>query len=310
MAVNLDIEELTEEQLRELEYLAGQVADALEGLQEPIVTLKEQLDELPDAEDVAGWASEIHSALDEGQNLFEGAAAQINVGFNRLQNAWQEEFAEHEARVAEELVRAKNNVEAVRNSVDNLGEQSDGFKDAVDKAEQIRQEEFAELETTVEAASIVAVEFLEGAASAAVDVIENVDGIVEGVKNEITEHLSGLDEFLQSEVADPLEELADELDERLTELRERMRDVVKAKTTELIDDDFVKVLQGQVDALADEIFEILRSHIAEIVQGGEDNKAQREQMEAARDVLETVIDPVLAALEHLRGLAGSVGISV
>ncbi|WP_424980755.1 hypothetical protein [Leisingera sp. S232] len=308
--MNLSIEELTEDQARELEALASQVADAMEGLQESIATLKGQLDELPDAQKIEGWTTDINTALDEGENLFEAAATQINEGFNQLQSAWQDEFAVHGAKVADELIGAKANVEAVTNAVEKLGEHSDGFKSAVDDAEQTRQKEFTQLETTVEAASNVAVEFLEGAALSAVGAIEIVDEVLEEIKDDITEHLSELEEFLQSEAADPLGELADQLDERLTELRERLREVVLANATELIDNDIVKVLHEQVDALADEIFEVLRGHIAEIVQGGEDNKAQREQMEAARDALEAVIDLVMAALDYLRGLAGSVGISI
>ncbi|WP_223479201.1 hypothetical protein [Oricola indica] len=301
---------LTVEEEAELGNLAEQVAVELEGLRNTILELNGHLDGLPDDAAIEQLHADLETIYEEGQAAFEVALEQINASIDKVQTAWKAEYAPLADSVREVLVDANDGLQALVTRLDDLNEHADDMRATIDQLSTERTEAFSEASEVIEAATSEAETVIDDVSTTATGVIEEADELLSAVKEEVAERLSDMVAFLQSEAAEPLETLADALDEQLLELRERMTEAVLINATEVIDEEFVQVLHNRIKALAEEVIEVVRLHLAELIEGGEENKAQREQMETAMEALEAVTEPVFSALEHLRSLAGTVGISI
>lgn len=301
---------MTDAEKAELEVLAQEIATSMDALNQLVATGTETARGLARSVKELDWLAAIDGEINALSAEFVRVQAALQAAVADASGAWHE-AADHYGTPISEALDAANAV--LTRVEDRLGSISTGIDGAKNYFDDIG-EEFSEL---IEGADGSVDEALKSAG----EINESVNEAIEENYGAFSDQMATLVDQLDQILADATTEVKEVLEspihsareaanEAMQQFREYLVAEVKGEVSDAVASRFLAPAMEQIDAIVKLIDEQMQLLAEDIARGAERSAEKRQALKQAIETLEEAIDPVLSALNGLRGLAGSVGISI
>lgn len=142
------------------------------------------------------------------------------------------------------------------------------------------------------------------------DAIQELGAFVEDCKLKVAEELENTVQEFEEHVQAPVTKLTENLETFFESLREYISKQIVNECSEKLEHEIMQPIEKEIDEVVESVENYITQFVRNVVSGGEDSKQSKQEMEASTQIIEEAISPVLNALERVRGLAGTVGISI
>ncbi len=167
----------------------------------------------------------------------------------------------------------------------------------------------AALDNLTEAAE-TAVAIVEEKQAELLETISELTSAWHEASQEVGTRIDNLAEDLSERFFEPLRDARQKFIEKLTDMADRVvDDLVPASVAETAEE-AVADIKEELDDLAEQLGNALEGFVRDTLDSRETGEGARAALQPALDQLTAAIDPVMNELDRIRGLAGSVGISV
>lgn len=142
------------------------------------------------------------------------------------------------------------------------------------------------------------------------DAIQELTEYADNCRETVTDLLASTVQVFEEQVQAPVIQLTSNIETSLDAIRNLIsHEIVDALSTKL-QQEIMQPLEKDIDEAVGEIQNYITQFASNVISGGEDSKQSKQEMDASSQIIEEAIAPVLSALDRVRGLAGTVGISI
>jgi len=153
---------------------------------------------------------------------------------------------------------------------------------------------------------------------------ESILTITQDVENVLTASLDALDAALltindliddnvslvEESIHEPIFALNEAIVSKSSEISDFIKNAINTETIDYVQVEVLDNIQQKFDELFDWFKEATLEIVASIINGGKANDDMRSEMEIPLEIVELAMEPIESALNSIKGVAGTVGISL
>jgi membrane-associated HD superfamily phosphohydrolase len=188
--------------------------------------------------------------------------------------------------------------------------QLDEAGNEVDVALQTMETDLGGWEETRDNAKQAVDDTLTGASVSVDDLVEVMEEALESTVARFEEFQQQITEHIAEKVLSPITEMQDECVERIEKLIEEIVEKILPDKAEQVTGEWISELNEEINVMMDHLQTGLDDFRDTIINGSDAAQSSRQTSEQALDLLRTAFAPVLNELDRVRGLSGTVGISI
>ena len=142
------------------------------------------------------------------------------------------------------------------------------------------------------------------------DVVQVLTGFIEDSKSIVTDELDNAIQAFEEQVQTPVSQLTSNIEKSFEFLLEFIGEEIVNGCSLKLKDKIIQPLEQEIEEVVESIQTYLAQFVSDVISGSEESKQSKQEMEASTQIIEEAISPVLDALDRVKGLAGTVGISL
>ncbi|MDF1755317.1 MAG: hypothetical protein P1U89_21185 [Verrucomicrobiales bacterium] len=248
----------------------------------------------------------LRGTIDDSRTLLKNRVEATHTGMNDLNSRiteMKDEVVSDLSETTESMDMFIELLESGKGSVEGANEEA---QNALDAFYEMMGQGGSEMGEVVEQTSVnldLLASGIEEALSNSAEQIANLTTNVEEVANQTESNLSDL---VENSLGTAAETLVTSLDGISGELAQNVSDIFQKAQ-----DDFLDGIKGKVDDVVEQTSDSIETKVRQVILAEADRSGiERALMEPAVDALTDVMDPLVDALEYIKDLASSVGISI
>ena len=203
-----------------------------------------------------------------------------------------------------------SNFESALDRLESINEEVENTKMLLVDVSQIKDDVLESFKSTITSAEDYASNLAQTARASFEQIVDTVDMHVESIDAEIDRFLMSTQGFLKNRIDIPLQEQAKFIADQQEILQEFLREVVMNQYIEALNQNILLELEARIGELVSHLQSLVQVLAEQMISGNEETEKQQVLLREATQVIESVVDPVLSALDNIRSLGSSVGISV
>ena len=136
--------------------------------------------------------------------------------------------------------------------------------------------------------------------------LEALDAALLTINDLIDDNVS----LVEESIHEPIFALNEEIVSKSSEISDFIKNAINAETIDYVQVEVLDNIQQKFDELFDWFKEATLEIVASIISGGKGNDDTRSEMEIPLEIVELAMEPIESALNSIKAVAGTVGISI
>lgn len=224
------------------------------------------------------------------QQTFEQKFEQLRTSIDSILDENDQIFSETESRLDEVNTITQEGIAAVASGNEKLNA------------------DMSEIQSTLDDSFDNAVSFINEVSEALNTRSNDLDAFVDECNQQIQAIIQRSGAEFENEIFNPLDELAIEIEDLIVKQQDYLDQHIIQASIEKIENEIMEPIRTEIQNAMDQLQTYILNFVTNVVEGSAESINTNKEMELAIEDIKPVLKPIEDAIEHVKKLAGSVGI--